>query len=413
MIEEPYLLPITIPCYFDADGRRCLDELWYKDLVEHLVHIRHLTLAAPASTDMPAGRMVPIDADSFDGGLRFVDLPAPRSTAKALFTLPTLMARIWKEVGRARIVHGNVAGWPIPLGWIAVPMAKLRGKFVLTNIESAPWRRGFERPWRPSPLLKAIVFESMVRLCVNISDIATFTHAGYMESMLLRLRKARGRVFNASWIDRKDIIAPTEAEDRWRAKLADPRRPLRVVFAASLIPNKGVRVLLQALAELERRGSSVAVDVYGKGELADECARASAALNGSVSLTMRGTVAYGTPFFEMLDAYDVMVVPNLSDEQPRVVYDSFSRALPVIASDNVGLVECVTDGHNGKLVPPGDVGALADAIAWAADHRPTLREWGINGLDKASALTHDQMHARRAAFIMESMKPRNEAIRAG
>ena len=40
------------------------------------------------------------------------------------------------------------AGWPIIQAWIAVPLAKLRGKFVLANIESSPWRAsGVGPPW--------------------------------------------------------------------------------------------------------------------------------------------------------------------------------------------------------------------------------------------------------------------------
>jgi hypothetical protein len=78
----------------------------------------------------------------------------------------------------------NVGGWPISFGWIAAPIAKLRGKFVLTNIESAAWRLGWKRPLQLKGLVQALVFEAMARFCVNISDLATFTHEGYREDML-------------------------------------------------------------------------------------------------------------------------------------------------------------------------------------------------------------------------------------
>ena len=40
----------------------------------------------------------------------------------------------------ADIVHTGVAGWPIPLGWVVTPIAKIQRKFYLIICESAFWR---------------------------------------------------------------------------------------------------------------------------------------------------------------------------------------------------------------------------------------------------------------------------------
>ena len=126
-------------------------------------------------------------------------------------------------------------------------------------------------------------------------------------------------------------------------------------------------------------------------------------LNRGVTLTMGGRLDYGPAFFEMLRSQDLLVVPSISDEQPRIVYDCFSQALPVIASDTPGLRQCFSDMPDGKFFPVGDARALADAIAWASDHREQSRDLGIMGLDSARALTHDQMHYRRAELIQTMM----------
>ena len=39
---------------------------------------------------------------------------------------------------------------------------------------------------------------------------------------------------------------------------------------------------------------------------------------------MRGMLAYGESFFQMLQTHDVMLVPSVTDEQPRIIYDSFA-----------------------------------------------------------------------------------------
>jgi glycosyltransferase involved in cell wall biosynthesis len=403
MIEEPYLLVLGIPCYMDAEGRRYLDELWHKDLIEHLSQIEDLTLASPLRRELPAIKVVEIDHSSFEGTLRFVDLPPCETTLGTFAKIPRIISQLWKAIGQAKIVHAGPGGWPVAMGWFAIPLAKIRGRFALTNVESAAWRLGFNRPWSAKLLTQAIIYEAYCRVLVNISDLATFTHSGYREELLIGPRKHRGHVLCASWIDPEDILERAEAERLWDAKLADPDRPLNVIFAATLNGNKGIPVLLEALRELERRGVAVSVDLYGRGPLLEQCVQAARALSGSVKLQVRGTVDYGASFLKMIQTHDVMLVPSVSDEQPRIIYDSFARALPVIASDTPGITECVTDGLNGKIVKSGDSKSLADAIDWATRNRPELRELGINSLEVASSLTHDQMHSRRAELIKTAL----------
>ena len=180
--------------------------------------------------------------------------PLP-STLGTLASLPTIAARLWKAVGRAEIVHANAGGWPISFGWIAIPMAKLRGKFALTNVESGGWRLGFKPPWRLKPLLQGIVFESMARMIVNLSDIATFTHAGYRETHALPSRGRTGATSSrASWIDREDILPRAEAEALWAGQAGRPGAG-RSAWSSrpACIPAKGVGVLLEAVEELDRR----------------------------------------------------------------------------------------------------------------------------------------------------------------
>jgi glycosyltransferase involved in cell wall biosynthesis len=409
MIEERYLNIIMIATYVDGEGKRYVDELWHKDLVRHLNPIRNLVLAAPLrSAGSDATKLFHINHNSFEGTLSYVDLPECRSFANALVTLPKALATLWRAIGEAEIVHIGVGGWPLPYGWFAAPMARLRGKFLLTNLESAAWRLGWARPVRPKGLITGAVYEVMGRLCVNLSDMVTSTQAAYLREMLLPWRIARGHVFSASWIDESAILSREQAEADWFQKLRDLSRPLRAGFAANLLRSKGVCVLLDALRLLERRGIGVNVQVYGKGELFHECAAFASSLSGSVSLTMGGTLPYGRQFFEMLRGQDVVLIPSLTDEQPRLVYDCFSQAIPVIASDTTGLRECVTDSENGKFVPPGDPQALADGIAHASADREKLRAMGIASLDVARDLTHDKMHAQRAAVIQTALRAKRD-----
>jgi len=79
---------------------------------------------------------------------------------------------------------------------------------------------------------------------------------------------------------------------------------------------------------------------------------------------------------EFLNEADVVVMPSdLPEAFGLVAIEAFAHGRPVVASAAGGLVDIVTDWHDGWLFPPRDVGALSrilgeldrSAVAQAAD----------------------------------------------
>ena len=154
-------------------------------------------------------------------------------------------------------------------------------------------------------------------------------------------------------------------------------------------------VLLDALRLVRCRQDELICDFLGQGPLLEQCASVSDELKGKVEMNLLGTVEYGWPLFNLLDNYDAVIVPSLSNEQPRIVYDAYARAIPVLASDTEGLASCVPHGDTGRLFCRGSARHLADMIEWAAANRPELARMGIAGLGVARSLTHREIHRRR------------------
>lgn len=154
---------------------------------------------------------------------------------------------------------------------------------------------------------------------------------------------------------------------------------LRVICAATLIPRKGHRYLLEALAELKGCGLRVTLTLAGKGELQGALEAQADRLGIRDQVTFLGNVDHA----ELLrlyesGAFDAFVLPSLHEGISVAVMEAMSYALPVIATDVGGTKELLTEDA-GHLVPaesvPHLVGALRDLIEHP-DRRRRLAQTG-------------------------------------
>jgi glycosyltransferase involved in cell wall biosynthesis len=140
-----------------------------------------------------------------------------------------------------------------------------------------------------------------------------------------------------------------------------------VLFAGRLSIEKGIDTLIAAAALIPG-----AIAVAGTGPLADRVRRAADAGN----LTYYGPLDR-TSVAEALRRTTALVVPSIWFEGlPLVVLEAFGTGTPVIASRIGSLGELIEHAVNGLHVEPADDRALADSIAWAADHPAQMREMG-------------------------------------
>ena len=391
-ITEPYLLCLNVKCYRDPDGRHYFDLLWQRDLTEHVRYLRDLTLASPCQVGVP-----PPDAMACDSplqGIRFVDLPAPDTLLQSVFHLPSIVTKLWREIGRSGMVHLGIAGWPIPLGWVAGPIALLRRKPFLVIVESAPWRLHPAARVGLSERLRAWFFECCGRWCVNHASLVIVTHDEYRRSLLTR-NPVEGHVISACWLNDTDLMSDAGATQAWRDKQLLGGQKLRVLFAGRLVPAKGLNVLLDAMGRLHQENAAVELDILGEGDLHQQCCELASSLNRVTRVRMLGTVPYGESFFRLLSEYHAVAVPSLSDEQPRVVYDAFSQAVPVLASRTSGLRASVEEGRTGMFTAANDGKSWAELLRWSLHNTNELERMGMAGLQVARGMTIRKMHERR------------------
>jgi glycosyltransferase involved in cell wall biosynthesis len=146
-----------------------------------------------------------------------------------------------------------------------------------------------------------------------------------------------------------------------RARLGVHSRRL-LLFFGYVRPYKGVHVLLDAFARLDR---SLDVHLLIAGEFYEE-EKPYREQMARLDITNRVTLhnAYSAPeaVRDYFSAADVIVLPYLSATQSGIAQIAYNFDRPVIVTDVGGLAEVVEVGVTGSVVPPGDPVALAEAI---------------------------------------------------
>ena len=136
-------------------------------------------------------------------------------------------------------------------------------------------------------------------------------------------------------------------------------RPL-VGLVANIRGSKGHNVFLDAAREILTRRPDVRFVIVGDGVGYDEVRGRVRDMGLEPSVTLTG---FRRDIPEVMAALDVLVLPSIrSEATSQVIPQALSVGTPVVASMVGGSPELVRDGETGRLVPPGDPRALAEAI---------------------------------------------------
>ncbi len=185
---------------------------------------------------------------------------------------------------------------------------------------------------------------------------------------------ARSYFLRAGFGEQQVLAKPLSVEDPWAAGGRDlrpfPAAP-HFVVASRLVPEKGVQVLLLALARCK---SAACATVAGSGPAAESLRAQAERLGLGARVTFLGQVDHAQ-LRRVIAAATAVVIPSLWFETFGLTsIEAYALARPVVASDLGALTETVVHGETGLRVPPGDPAALAEALdTLAADAE--LCEW--------------------------------------
>jgi glycosyltransferase involved in cell wall biosynthesis len=141
-----------------------------------------------------------------------------------------------------------------------------------------------------------------------------------------------------------------------------------IVFIGELRHLKGLDVLLDALAALAKRGRRLTATIVGAGPDAEQFRSRTKQLGLDSSIHFREPL----PAREAFTLGRLLVAPSRAESLPYIILETAAAGVPMITT-NVGGIPEVFGPQSGRLIPPGDAIALAEAIAAALGDPAALR----------------------------------------
>ncbi|MFH0983850.1 MAG: glycosyltransferase family 4 protein [Planctomycetota bacterium] len=244
----------------------------------------------------------------------------------------------------------------------------------------------------------------------NVQILGLNRVIGFVGFQLCRAQAARAAC--ASYVSNYlQTVFPTRSGREWvfsnvklpESEFRTPRPagtfehvPKHILSVGRVEPEKGHHVLVQAVAELKRRGEDrLRLDIVGPGREIEPLRRLCQQWGVAERVRILGFVSPGEPFQALMDQADLFVLPSFTEGMPRALLEAMARGTPAVGSHAGGIIEVLPEDC---LVPPGDASALADKIADVLASPARLAEMSRRNVEIARRFHQDTMNQRKHEF---------------
>jgi len=277
--------------------------------------------------------------------------------------------RLWREVPWRRWSDIEMAGenlWAFLCGFSIARLARQQG---ITHLHAC---------WGNGPATAAWVASRLTGIPFSFSTWAgdIFPPDGALEEKIRDARFVRStcqtfvpHLQRHAGSTPEKIRVIRNGQDPARFSPASPglTPPLRLLVLGRFVAKKGFEHALQAAALLKKEGLPFRLVLAGDGPERHRLQRLARQLNLAEETRFPGFVPRHQTR-ELFHACDLFLMPSQVDPHsdrdgiPNVVLEALLHGVPVIATPVGGIAEIIHDGETGRLVPPGNAQALAEAI---------------------------------------------------
>ncbi|MEX1232833.1 MAG: glycosyltransferase [Planctomycetaceae bacterium] len=214
-------------------------------------------------------------------------------------------------------------------------------------------RHDFERTVHKFKAMK----KRMLRRAYQEADLVLAVSEGVRQSLIAEFHVAPASVLALpNMLDLNRLNAATDQSDE-----SFSTNRFHIVTAGRLAPEKGYDVLLDAVAEMVKQGTTdIRLHLFGQGPLEAELKNHAARLQIEPYVDFAG---FQPNICGWLRRGDVFVLSSNYEGSPNALIEAAAMGVPVISTDcEFGPREILEEGRWGELVPVGDAKALAAGI---------------------------------------------------
>jgi glycosyltransferase involved in cell wall biosynthesis len=179
--------------------------------------------------------------------------------------------------------------------------------------------------------------------------------------------------------------------------------PIRLGVLSRLVPLKRIEAVVEVTARLAAMGIDVQTEICGKGPSEPGLRSLTEKLGMTERVRFLG---WREDVGDLLASWHLVVLPSMTEGLGLAVLEAMAAGRTAVASRVGGLRELVVDGITGKLVPPGDTGALVECIAELARDRERLELMGAAAWERAHTHFSNDLMVQKTTGLYEHLLSR-------
>lgn len=271
----------------------------------------------------------------------------------------------------------------------AIKYAHKMNKPYMTVVVNCPWDAYWNYDWR-GKLIAPFGYLSLKQIQRDV------THSIYVTKHFLQNRyPTKGVQLGAS-----DVDIPKFEENVLDLRMAridqlsNDNRHFEIATVAALIPYKGQKYVIEAIAKLKKLGFEYIYHVIGDGDMASLKELVNK-LQIQNQVIFHGRINHDQ-VFSILDSVDIYIQPSKQEGLPRAMVEAMSRGCVPMGSNIAGIPELC---ENKFLFPKGDVGAIVRILSSVT--KQELMQHSRIAIEKSKEYDSAQLQQKYRDFLVD------------